>query len=250
MKFPGTRQPWIAPYEKHVFEVAGRPVTVVYPEHPIAGNHWAWKGEFLDAFPALELALLKRGFHIAYMDYPDRFGSPDAVEKWNVFYSYLVGECGFAQRPALIGLSRGGLYCYQWAIANPGRVACLYGDAPVCDMRSWPGGKGKGTGSPREWAKVFIVFGFSSEAEAMAYTGNPVDNLATLAAHRIPILHVYGDADEVVPWEENSGVVAERYKQMGGSMELIAKPGCRHHPHGLPDPHPVVDFIMQHTVQF
>jgi pimeloyl-ACP methyl ester carboxylesterase len=145
-------------------------------------------------------------------------------------------------------MSRGCLYCYQWAAANTDKVACLFGDAPVCDMRSWPGGKGKGPGSPPEWQKVMKVFGFSSEADAMAYDKNPVDNLAPLAAAHIPILHVYGDADEVVPWEENTGVVAQRYRRLGGEITLIGKPGCMHHPHGLEDPTPVVDFILKHTI--
>lgn len=103
------------------------------------------------------------------------------------------------------------------------------------------------SGSREVW--IFREPGSLGSRRTTSSSTNPVDNLATLAAHRIPILHVYGDADEVVPWEENSGVVAERYRQMGGSMTLIAKPGCRHHPHGLPDPTPVVDFIMQHTIQ-
>jgi pimeloyl-ACP methyl ester carboxylesterase len=75
-----------------------------------------------------------------------------------------------------------------------------------------------------------------------------VGNIAPLAEHNVPILHVYGDADEVVPWEENTGVVAERYKALGGSVELISKPGVGHHPHGLDAPSPIVDFIMQHTL--
>ena len=62
------------------------------------------------------------------------------------------------------------------------------------------------------------------------------------------ILHVYGDTDEVVLWEENTGVLAERYGKMDGHIELIGKQGCAHHPHGLSDPSPVVEFIMKHTV--
>ncbi|MEZ5434198.1 MAG: hypothetical protein R3F31_24145 [Verrucomicrobiales bacterium] len=41
---------------------------------------------------------------------------------------------------------------------------------------------------------------FKDDAEAMAYGGNPVDNLAPLAKAGVPLLHVYGDADTVVPW--------------------------------------------------
>ena len=248
MNLPGKKTLWIEGFEKHEFEVSGRLVTIVSPKNPFPGVYWAWKGEFLDAFPETELVLLEKGFYIVYMKYPGMFGSSEVRKKWDDLYRILTNEYGFAKKVALIGLSRGGLYCYQWAIANPEKVACIYGDAPVCDMCSWPGGKGKGCGCSDNWEKLMKVFEFSSEDEAMEYGGNPVDNLLPLAKNHIPILHVYGDADEVVPWEENTAIVAERYKQMGGSITLIAKPGCGHHPHGLDDPAPIVDFIIKHTI--
>jgi pimeloyl-ACP methyl ester carboxylesterase len=248
MRLPGEPSPWFEGFMKHVFPVEGKAVTVVCPQHPLEGRYWAWKGEFLDAFPKLELALLRRGLYVVHLSFPDQFGSPAAVAAWNDLYARLTAEHGFARKVALIGLSRGGLYCYQWAAANPDKVACIYGDAPVCDMRSWPGGQGQGPGAAAQWQKVMEVFGFASEAEALAYPFNPVDRLAPLAQASIPILHVYGDADEVVPWDENTGVVAARYRALGGRIELIGKPGCRHHPHGLDDPTPVVEFIGRHTV--
>ena len=90
-------------------------------------------------------------------------------------------------------------------------------------------------------------YGFKTDDEAKAYARNPIDNLAPLAAAKVPLLHVYGDADEVVPWDENTGVVAERYRKLGGSITLIAKPGVKHHPHGLEDSTPIVKFIWDHT---
>jgi len=65
----------------------------------------------------------------------------------------------------------------------------------------------------------------------------------------VPILHVYGDADELVPWEENTGVVQERYAVLGGEMATIVKPGGGHHPHGPEDPTPVVEWIEAHFSQ-
>ena len=90
-------------------------------------------------------------------------------------------------------------------------------------------------------------YGFKSEEEARAYPRNPVDALAPLAAAKVPLLHVFGDADEVVPWEENTGVIAERYKKLGGDITLIRKPGVHHHPHGLDDSTPIVEFIWRHS---
>jgi hypothetical protein len=36
-------------------------------------------------------------------------------------------------------MSRGGLIIYNCAVANPEKVAAIYGDAPVMDFKSWPG---------------------------------------------------------------------------------------------------------------
>lgn len=64
-----------------------------------------------------------------------------------------------------------------------------------------------------------------------------------LPGARVPILLIYGDSDSVVPHQENSALVYERYKALGGAVEQIVKPGRDHHPHGLADPRPIVDFF-------
>jgi lysophospholipase L1-like esterase/pimeloyl-ACP methyl ester carboxylesterase len=244
--FPGNRSDWNG-FDRYDFVVDGKPVTAICPRHPLPGKPWAWKGEFLDAFPGTEISLLKHGFYIVYVSLPDMLGCPEAVQGWNVCYQELTGKYALARKVALIGLSRGGLYCYNWAAANPDKVACIYGDAPVCDFKSWPGGKGKGKGSASDWKLVLERYHFKSEAEALAYDKNPVDNLASLAKAGVPLLHVYGDSDDAVPWDENTGKLAERYRQLGGSITLIAKPGIGHHPHGLTDPAPIVEFIIEHS---
>lgn len=244
--FPGKTSEWHG-YTRYDFEVAGKPVLVVAPQKAAPGKPWVWHGEFFGHKPAPDIALLGKGFHVVYMSVPDRLGSPEAVRYWNAFYAELTGKYGFAKKAALVGLSRGGLYCYNWAAANPEKVACIYADAPVCDFKSWPGGKGKGPGSRRDWDLVLKEYGFANEAEALAYDKNPVDNLAPLAKAKVPLLHVYGDADEVVPWDENTGIVAERYRKLGGNITLIAKPGVKHHPHGLEDSTPIVEFIIKHA---
>ncbi len=248
--FPGKQSQWEG-FDRYDFEFNGQPAIVVLPKQSLPGKAWVWRGEFFGAFPNADTALLGKGFHLAYLGVPNLFGSPEAVAQWNGFYQELTGKHGLAKKVALIGLSRGGLYCYNWAAANPDRVACLYADAAVCDFKSWPGGKlkglGKGNGSAAEWQNVLKAYHFKSDAEAIAYDKNPIDNLKSLAAARVPLLHVYGDADDVVPWQENTGVLAERYRKLGGSITLIPKSGIGHHPHGLSDPTPIVEFIVKHA---
>jgi pimeloyl-ACP methyl ester carboxylesterase len=82
----------------------------------------------------------------------------------------------------------------------------------------------------------------------MAYDGNPIDRLAPLSKQKIALVYVVGDADDVVPYEENTSLVEARYKELGGTVEVYHKPGVGHHPHGLDDPKPVVEFIVRHSV--
>lgn len=245
--FPGKQSNWNG-FTRYDFTYQELPITVVAPDEPAPGRPWVWHGEFFGHRPAPDIELLKRGFHIVYVRVPDLLGSPLAVSHWNKCYELLTERYGLASKVALVGLSRGGLYCYNWAVQNPTRVSCIYGDAPVCDFRSWPGGKGAGPGDATNWQRVLDLWKFPDEAAAMAYKGNPVDNLKPLADAGVPLLHVFGDADEVVPWQENTGLVAKQYKELGGSIELIRKPGVKHHPHGLDDPTPIVDFIIRNSI--
>ena len=244
--FPKQAGEWNG-YAKHELTIAGKQVTVVAPKAAAPGRPWVWHGEFFGHKPAPDVALLGKGFHIVYMKINDMLGSPSAVQLWNQCYATLTTDYAFSTKPALVGLSRGGLYCYNWAIANPTKVSCIYGDAPVCDFKSWPGGKGKGKGDPKNWSFVLKLWNFNNEGEALAYLGNPVDNLAALAKHQVPLLHVYGDADDVVPADENTTLLAKRYQALGGNITLIAKPGVGHHPHGLEDSTPIIEFILKHA---
>ena len=159
----------------------------------------------------------------------------------------LVKDHGLTPKPALIGLSRGALYCMAWAATHPDKTLAVYLDNGVCDFKSWPGGKpkglGTGQGSPEEWLKLLKAYDFKDDREAIASKLNPVDSLEPLAKAKIPILLVYGDSDKAVPHRENSEVVYDRYKALGGPVERIVKPGQDHHPHGLTDPQPIVEFF-------
>lgn len=210
---------------------------------------WVWHGEFFGHRPQPDVELLKRGFHLVYTRCPDMLGSPEAVAHWDKVYAELTTKYHFAPKVALVGLSRGGLYCYNWAVKNPDKVACVYADAAVCDLKSWPGGKGKGKGSPRDWELAMQCYHFNGEQEALEYKLNPVDTVEVLAKHNVPLLHVYGDADDVVPWDENTGIIATKYKALGGPITLIAKPGVNHHPHGLEDSAPIVEFVEQNSLK-
>jgi pimeloyl-ACP methyl ester carboxylesterase len=233
-------------YDSLAFKVEDRACILVMPTVPAPGKPWIWRTEFFGHEPQADIALLGKGFHVAYMNMENLYGGPSAMALMDAFHAHLTAKYGLSSRVVLEGFSRGGLFAFNWAERNPEKVSCVYGDAPVCDFKSWPGGKvGKGRGSAGDWSNLLAVYGLA-EPEALAYPLNPVDNLRPMAEARIPILIVCGAADDVVPVVDNSGLLAERYRAMGGEIKVISKPSCGHHPHSLPDPAPIVDFILRH----
>jgi pimeloyl-ACP methyl ester carboxylesterase len=237
-------------HQWNLLTIDGCKAWVVEPNTPAKGNPWAWCMEFPDAFidRTGAVQLLEHGFHYLHIEVGNTHGCPAAVKHFDGFYEAIIKR-GLARKGTLIGVSRGGLYAYNWAAKNPDKVICIYGDAPVCDFKSWPGGKGKGRGSPTDWKALIQNYGFKDEAEAMAYRHNPIDNLAPLATAGVVLVHVVGDVDPIVPADENTQIVQERYTALGGTIVVHHKPDGGHHPHGLDDPTPVVNFILEHTAK-
>ncbi len=157
----------------------------------------------------------------------------------------MLTKAGLNPRSVMEGMSRGGVYVYRWAARHPDRIAAVYADAPVLDMKSWPGGKGNGVGSTEDWQRFKIAFGLIDDAAAMAFRGNPVDLVGKIVEGGYPMLHVVGDADTVVPITENTTVFAQRAHAAGGFIEVIHKPDVGHHPHSLQNPQPIVEFVLK-----
>jgi pimeloyl-ACP methyl ester carboxylesterase len=241
--FPGQMTEW-NDFRRHDFTIDGVNAILVRPHEPAEGAPWIWRARFFDAWPTVDLALLSLGFHLAYVDVVDLFGGEEAMGRFDALHVFATQEAGLASKVVLEGFSRGGLPVYHWASRHPENVCCIYCDAPVCDIRSWPGGKGLGAGDLECWAKCLRIWGLSEE-EADQFCDNPIDRLARLATAGIPILHVCGETDESVPVAENTNILAVRYRELGGRIEVILKPGIGHHPHSLEDPRPIVEFILE-----
>lgn len=233
-------------FEQLGLVVDGRDCLLVIPKEPADGKPWIWRTEFFGHQPQADIALVKQGWHVAYMNVQNMYGSPKALDCMDRFYEHLTQVRGLAKKTVLEGFSRGGLYSLNWAARHPDRVSSIYNDAPVCDFKSWPGGKGAGPGSKNDWQRLIAAYEFVDEQAAMDYRLNPIDNLQAMAKANIPLLHVCGDADEVVPFVENTKLLANRYRELGGKIEVIAKPGVKHHPHSLEDPDKIVQFILKH----
>ena len=93
--FPGTKSEWEG-CDRYDFKVEGRDALVVIPQEAAPGNPWIWRPAFFGAFPSVDKALLKEGWHLAYYDVTHLYGSPRAIELSKKFYDFTVKEFGLS----------------------------------------------------------------------------------------------------------------------------------------------------------
>ena len=160
------------------------------------------------------------------------------------FQRYLEEEFKLHEKAVLFGFSRGGLYAFNYSSQYPEKILKLYLDAPVMNIGSWPGGLFGVDRYHNEWRGCLEEYGLDEE-NAKAYLVLSHTKINRLVKANLPILVVAGDADTVVPYEENAKILVERYKELGGNIEVIIKPGVGHHPHSLEDVKPIVGFLLK-----
>lgn len=225
------------------FEFHGRQARLACPKTaPCEGNKWLLKTEYFSAFPTLELAMLERGYHIAYVQNKTRWHHPSDDDIKADFCSFLQKEFGLHEKCMPVGMSCGGLQAVYFAAAYPERVTALYLDAPVLNFLSCPAGIGV---AGNDMLEEFVNATGITLAELINYRNHPIDHAQALLKNKIPIFLVAGDSDNVVPFEENGKILYDFYKEQGGQVQLIIKEGCGHHPHGLQDPTPLIEFTEQ-----
>ncbi len=117
-------------WTKQSFQVDGRQAFVIAPHTPADGKPWIWRTEFFGHEPQADIALLKHGFHVAYVDVQNLYGAPKALDAMDRMYDHATTQLGLSKKAVLEGFSRGGLFSLNWAARHPDRVACIYNDAP------------------------------------------------------------------------------------------------------------------------
>ena len=239
---------WREKYPMERFEFEGREAIIVFPEKADAKCRWALKTEYFAAFQNLEEKLVENGFHLAYLKNNNRWGTEDDLSAKKRFAEMLTREYGLNEKCVLIGMSCGGLHAIKQAAAYPEMAALLYLDAPVVNLLSCPFGLGSLGTSIAESAKQEALDALGLDMSGMiAYRDHPLDKLDALVAHRIPALLVWGEADTVVPFEENGRYVYEAYRRTDIPFLAQSKPGTDHHPHGPSDMPAAVKFILAHA---
>ena len=182
-------------------------MAVVVPKAVAPGKPWVFRADMLARDASVDQALLAAGFHIVVAPRTAQAGPVRA--QWDATYKRLV-ELGFSKKPVLEGAGTAAGEAYAWAIDNPDKVACIYGENPA--LRSL-------------LPKVA-----------------PMDHLDVLAKAGIPLIHACGSLD---PWlDGQTRAVEERYRELGGEIKVVIDEGKGHHPTAPRDPKPVVGFIL------
>ena len=217
------------------FEVNGYKATVLIPEKP--NGKWIWKTEFFTAFDQAERALFDKGYTRVYYQVSDMYGSARAIRLMRNFHKDLLKRFDFLEEQAILfGFSRGGLYAFNYALYYPESVCKMYLDAPVLNLKSWPI---KDSKEQKEFFKEYNV----KEETFESFKDSPIDRLKEFFTHKIPVLLIAGDSDEVVPFLENGAIMSNKAKELNVELGLILKKGCGHHPHSLEDVQPIVEFV-------
>lgn len=205
-------------YQKQSFTFGGHPAHVVEPKVAAPGRPWVWRTSFPDFHAEVDLELLHSGCHVAYFDVVDMLGCDAALDLMDGFYDQVRGQWKLAERPALEGVSRGGLPAYRYAARHPERVACIYADTPVMDLKSWPM---SWPGAKPQVADALKFYQLRDENALRAFRGNPVDLLEPIAKARIPLRHVISLDDKVVPPEKNTLEARRRLVKLGHQMDVL-----------------------------
>lgn len=222
-------EPLIAPGKKALplpgesFQFDGHEAFVILPPEVKKPTPWVWYAPTLPGLPGKEEAwmierFLESGVAIAGVDVGESFGSPDGRAVYERFHAYLVGEREFSGKPVLLARSRGGLMLYSWATENPQSVGAVAGIYPVCSLVSYPG--------VQRAAGAYQLT--PEELEQSLAKHDPINRLEALARAKVPILHIHGDQDRVVPLEANSAELVRRYRAFGGPAEVEVIAGQGH----------------------
>ncbi len=233
------------PMPGEVFEVGGHTAFLILPkpERRVAGMPWVWYAPTLPGLPGAEETwmfqkFLDAGIAVAGIDVGESYGSPEGRAIFTSFHRELVDNRRSSRRPCLLVRSRGGLMLYNWAVEHPESVGCIAGIYPVCDLLSYPG-----------IDKASGAYGMTPEELTRSLARhNPVDRVEALAKAGVPVLHIHGDVDTVVPLESNSAELARRYRQFGGEMTLKVIKGQGHNMWmGWFQCQELVDFVIAHA---
>lgn len=235
----------LSQFKSKNFVYEGRNAIIVYPSCPANGKILL-KTEYFPAFPYFEAAMLQRGYTLCYMAHPTRWAPDSETHIMADFVRFVAAELGFEPKCIPVGMSCGGLQAVRLAELHPELISVMFLDAPVLNLLSLAGlGACNPADAAKFWPELVKTYGFN-KSTILNFRKSPIDNMEPLIENNIPIIMLYGDADIVVPYEENGQVLEDYYKANGGELCVMRMEGRGHHPHSLQDPTPIIEFVEAH----
>jgi hypothetical protein len=211
-----SRGPQFTPcYDEYQFNInnfSGGGLRVIVPKTPAPGNPWVFRADFVTRDAVVDQALLADGFYIVTGPVPYDDGPVPA--QWDATYQYLTDH-GFSKRPVMEGDGAAAGEAFAWAMANPDKVSCIYGQNPILHSNL---------------SKIPLF-----------------DSLGILAKAGVPIISVCGSLDPGL--KDNTRVIEKRYKKLGGRITVVIQPGLGHYPLAPRNPQPVVDLIVKNATR-
>ncbi|MDR1091303.1 MAG: GDSL-type esterase/lipase family protein, partial [Prevotella sp.] len=231
-----------AGYECATFLQNGRECKVVKPRKVAANHPWIWQARFFGHEPQTAIALLERGYHFVYCDQAERMGNKQSISEWNAFYK-LLHDGGLNRKVVLEGMSRGGVYVFNWAAANPDKVAAVYVDNPLLDMKAMYWGP-NGEEKPESGITKGIEANYHVTRDRIkTFNESPIDKINAIVKGKYPILILCAELDKAAVNSQNTFPFEKKVREKGGDITVIVKNGFDHHPHSFPNPAIIVDFI-------
>lgn len=230
------------------FLIDGKPAFILWPaaDKQKQPQAWVMYSPTLPGYPDqhekwMHEQFLAAGVAVAGIDAGEAYGSPSGRNAMSLLYDELTQRRGFAEKPCLLGRSRGGLWASSWAIENPQRVAGIAGIYPVFDLRAYPG-----------LEKAAPAYQLTKpELEASLAMHNPIAKADSLAKAKVPFYIIHGDEDTVVPLATNSAALQAIYQQNGSSdvFELLVIKGQGHNFwEGFFRCQALVDFVVKRAI--
>ncbi|MGL4955977.1 MAG: GDSL-type esterase/lipase family protein [Bacteroidales bacterium] len=205
---------------------------------PKGASQWVARTSFWGHKPEVDIALLERGFHIAYCPAENLFGSPKAVQMFDDFYARMMAA-GFAPKVVLEAISYGALAVYNWAAQNPEKVAAIYADAPVMNLKNLHRNCNLATTQT-----LMNAYQFRNKRELREWQKTPI-NHARILQH-LPIIHLVGQMD-TISVADNTALFKDSIQKAGGKMTLVNRES--YNAHTLDAPNSVINFILTATQQ-
>ncbi len=239
------QEPWYNG-TRHIFNIDGVKAWIVEPHHPVGDGRWTWcliwPESFVQRVGVPEF--LDRGFYHAHIEAHPTYATPDqGMPLLRKFYQQCV-DLGLSRKANLMGLSWGGFFTLRFASENPEKVACIYLDAPLCNMAD------ESTVPLADAHQVLQEAYHLSNEEMLTSALNPINALEPIAEAGIPIFAATGEDDLVVPVQNHINIVEERFLAQGGKIFIERRASWGHHPHGLDDRCELIAFMVANAGKY